>query len=40
MAERKPVIVSPEEVLRQRGFMAEVSQLPQRPRSYHVVTYG
>ena len=40
MAERKPVIVSPEELLRQRRFMAEVSQLPQRPRSYHVVTYG
>ena len=40
MAERRPVTVSPEELLRQRRYMAEVSQLPQRPRSYHVVTYG
>ena len=40
MAERKPVIITKEELEEQRGYMAEVRQLPQRPRSYHVVTYG
>ena len=32
--------VSAEEQARQREFTAEIRELPQRPRSYHVVTYG
>ena len=40
MAERKSVIVTEEELREQRGYMAQVSAMSQRPRSYHVVTYG
>lgn len=40
MAERKPVLVSPEQLEEQRQYMLEVRALPQRPRSYYVVTYG
>lgn len=40
MAERKPVLVSPEQLEEQRQYMMEVRALPQRPRSYYVVTYG
>lgn len=38
--ERKDVIVSAEEQERQNEFAALVKELPQRPESYHVVTYG
>ena len=40
MAERKPVIITPEQLAAQRGFAAQVSAMENRPRSYHVVTYG
>ena len=34
------VYVSPEEHARQKAFIREIRELPQRPRTYHVVTYG
>ena len=40
MADRKPVKVTEEQLEEQRQFMREVRALPQRPRSYFVVTYG
>ena len=40
MAERKPVIITPEQLAQQRAFAAAVSAMENRPRSYHVVTYG
>ena len=40
MADRKPVKVTEEQLEEQRQFMREVHALPQRPRSYFVVTYG
>ncbi|MBQ8654234.1 MAG: tRNA (N6-isopentenyl adenosine(37)-C2)-methylthiotransferase MiaB [Clostridia bacterium] len=40
MAERKPVIVSEEELRLQREYMQMVRENPERPASYHVVTYG
>lgn len=40
MAERKPVIITPEQMEEQRRFMDEVRAMPQRPQSYYVVTYG
>ena len=40
MAERKPVIITPEQLEEQRQYMQEIRSLPQRPRSYFVVTYG
>ena len=40
MADRKPVKVTKEQLEEQRQFMREVRALPQRPRSYFVVTYG
>lgn len=40
MAERKPVIITPEQMVEQRRFMDEVRAMPQRPGSYYVVTYG
>ncbi len=40
MAERKPVHITPEEMNVQRGYAAMVRNLPERPASYHVVTYG
>ena len=38
--ERKDVIISAEEQERQNEFAAMVRELPHRPESYHVVTYG
>ena len=38
--ERKTIIVSDEEMDRQAEFAARVRDLPHRPQSYHVVTYG
>ena len=40
MAERMPVHITPEELARQRHYAAMVSALSDRPKSYHVVTYG
>ena len=40
MADRKPVKVTEEQLEEQRQFMRKVRALPQRPRSYFVVTYG
>ncbi len=40
MAERKPVIVTPEQLEEQRRYMLEVKAMPGRPQSYYVVTYG
>lgn len=40
MAERKPVMITEEQLEEQRHYMREVLALPQRPRSYCVVTYG
>ena len=40
MADRKPVKGTEEQLEDQRQFMREVRALPQRPRSYFVVTYG
>ncbi|MBE5802914.1 MAG: tRNA (N6-isopentenyl adenosine(37)-C2)-methylthiotransferase MiaB [Clostridiales bacterium] len=40
MAERKPVIITEEQLAEQRQYMAEIRSMPQRPRSYYVVTYG
>ena len=34
------VTVTPEEMERQKAFMDEIRQLPQRPQSFFVVTYG
>ena len=38
--DRKEILVSREEAERQQGFASAVRELPHRPRSYHVVTYG
>lgn len=40
MAERKPVIITPKQLDEQRRCMREIMELPQRPQSYFVVTYG
>ncbi len=37
---REEIVVSREELERQREFSGMVKELPHRPRSYHVVTYG
>ena len=38
--ERAEILVSAEEMERQRVFAEQVKMLPHRPKSYHVVTYG
>ena len=38
--DRTQVLVSAEEMERQRRFREQVRALPHRPKSYHVVTYG
>ena len=38
--ERTERIVSPEEMKRQEAFIEEIRDLPQKPKSYYVVTYG
>ena len=40
MAERKPVIITKEQLEEQRCYAAQVAAMANRPRSYHVVTYG
>ena len=38
--DRKEILVSREETEKQRQFTIAVKELPHRPKSYHVVTYG
>ena len=40
MAERKPVIITREQLEEQRHYAAQVAAMANCPRSYHVVTYG
>ena len=40
MAERKPVHITQEQLAEQRAYAARVSAMANRPRSYHVATYG
>ena len=40
MAERRPVHITEAELEEQRQYALEVRSLPQRPETYHVVTYG
>ena len=40
MADRAPVRITEEQLEEQRQYMELVLQLPHRPRTYHVVTYG
>ena len=40
MAERKPVIVTPEQLEEQRRYMLEVRAMSNCPKRYYVVTYG
>lgn len=40
MAERKLVVITPEQLAQQQGYMQEIRSLAQRPKSYYVVTYG
>ena len=37
---RMEILVSPEETEKQNSFVRMVRELPHRPKSYHVVTYG
>ena len=38
--DRAAQIVSEEEMARQREYIAEIRDLPQKPRTFYVVTYG
>jgi len=40
MAERQPVLVSRQALDEQKDYMQQVRELPHRPKTYHVVTYG
>ena len=40
MADRKPVLITDEQLAEQRRYMEEIRMLPHRPKSYCVVTYG
>ncbi len=40
MAERKPVHITKEQLAEQRQYAARIRAMGNRPRSYHVVTYG
>ncbi len=40
MLNEKPIRISPEELAAQRQFAKEFQALPDRPRTYHIVTYG
>lgn len=40
MAERKPVLVSEEEMTEQRLMMERVRHAPDRPKTFHIITYG
>ncbi len=40
MGERKPVLVTPEEIEQQNRFMDLIREHPAKPRSYHIITFG
>ena len=40
MAERRTVLVSAQALGEQRDYMVQVREMPHRPKTYHVVTYG
>lgn len=40
MADRKPVIITQEQLEEQKQFIRQIRALPNAPRTYHVVTYG
>ena len=40
MADRRPVLVSAQALEEQRDYMLQVREMPHRPKTYHVVTYG
>ncbi len=40
MGERKPVLVTPEEIAQQNRFMELVQRHPAKPKSYHIITFG
>ncbi len=40
MADRRPVLVSAQALSEQRDYMLQVREMPHRPKTYHVVTYG
>ena len=40
MSERKPVLITEQQLAEQRAWAREVRERPDRPRTWHVVTYG
>ena len=40
MSDRKPVIISEEQLEEQRQYIQQIRLMPDAPKSYHVVTYG
>ena len=40
MRREETIRISPEEMAAQRQFAQEFSDLPDRPQTYHIVTYG
>ena len=40
MADRRPVLVSAQALEEQRDYMLQVREMPHRPKTYHVVTFG
>ena len=40
MTDRKPVIITEEQLRAQRQYMLDIRALPDRPRTYYVVTFG
>ena len=39
MSDRKPVIISEEQLEEQRQYIQQIRLMPDAPKSYHVVTY-
>ena len=40
MSDRKPVIITEEQLEEQRQYIQQIRLMPDAPKSYHVVTYG
>jgi len=40
MSDRKPVIITEEQIEEQRQYIQQIRLMPDAPKSYHVVTYG
>ncbi len=40
MGERKPVLVTPQEIAQQSRFMDLAREHPDKPKSYHIITFG